>query len=114
MHKQKRTKVVAPLNLGDRVKIKNYAGKVGRIVELRGALGPGGASVYRVLVERKPAWFKSGLQLRGGWGRHPKGNAPRSEASALGARWLLPARSQPPNYRHLRGWQRGSSRPTPQ
>jgi|GEM_PF-2021412 len=55
MHKQKRTKVVAPLNLGDRVKIKNYAGKVGRIVELRGALGPGGASVYRVLVERKPA-----------------------------------------------------------
>src|SRR5271157_5106958 len=59
------------------------------------------------------AWFKSGLQLRGGWGRRPKGNAPRSEASALGARWLLPARSQPPNYRHLRGWQRGSSRPTP-
>ncbi len=61
-----------------------------------------------------PAWFKSGLQLRGGWGRRPKGNAPRSEASALGARWLLPARSQPPNSRHLRGWQRGSSRPTPQ
>jgi len=49
------------------------------------------------------AWFKSGLQLRGGWGRRPKGNAPRSEASALGARWLLPARSQPPNYRHLHG-----------
>src|SRR5208337_4564950 len=37
----------------------------------------------------------------------------RSEVSALGARWLLPTRSQPPNYRHLRGWQRGSSRPTP-
>ena len=30
------------------------------------------------------AWFKSGLRLRGGWGRRPKGNAPRSEASALG------------------------------
>ena len=61
----------------------------------------------------KLAWFKSGLQLRGGWGRRPKGNAPRSEASALGARWLLPARSQPPNSRHLRGWPRESSRPTP-
>ena len=61
----------------------------------------------------KLAWFKSGLQLRGGWGRRPKGNAPRSEASALGARWLLPAQSQPPNYRHLRGWQKESSRPTP-
>ena len=48
----------------------------------------------------KAAWFESGLQLRGGWGRHPKGNAPRSEASTLGARWLLPDR-------HLRGWQRG-------
>ena len=84
------------------------------------------------MPERTLAWFKSGLQLRGGWGRRPKGNAPRSEASALGAmtigggmvscdggnapryeasalgaRWLLPARSQPPNYRHLRGWQRG-------
>ena len=61
--------------------------------------------------QNKAAWFKSGFQLRGGWGRRPKGNAPGSEASALGARWLLPARSQPPNYRHLRGWQRGSSRP---
>src|SRR5271157_6096697 len=74
----------------------------------------------RLVPSRSPvdhtqlAWFKSGLQLRGGWGRRPKSNAPRSEASALGARWLLPARSQPPNYRHLRGWQRGSSRPTPQ
>ena len=62
--------------------------------------------------QAKSAWFKSGLQLRGGWGRRPKGNAPRSKASALGARWLLPARSQPPNYRHLRGRQRRSSRPT--
>src|SRR5271157_5213437 len=73
---------------------------------------------YREITLRKQtifsAWFKSGLQLRSGWGRRPKGNAPRFEASALGARWLLPARSQPPNYRHLRGWQSGSSRPTPQ
>src|SRR5208337_4545635 len=68
------------------------------------------------IVSQNEAWFKSRLQLRGGWGRGPKGNAPRSEASALGTRWLLPARSQPPNYRHLRGWQRGSPapRPTPQ
>ncbi len=33
---------------------------------------------------------------RDGWGRRPQGDAPRSEASALGARWLLPARPQPP------------------
>ena len=63
--------------------------------------------------QNKAAWFKSGFQLRGGWGRRPKGNAP-IRASALGARWLLPARSQPPNSRHLRGWQSGSSHPTPQ
>jgi hypothetical protein len=44
----------APLNLGDQVKIKHYGGKFGRIVELRGPLGPGGASVYRVMVQRKP------------------------------------------------------------
>src|SRR4051794_10106759 len=54
MPKQTQAKVVAPLKIGDRVKIKNYAGKIGRIAELRGPLGPGGASVYRVLVQRKP------------------------------------------------------------
>ncbi len=43
-----------------------------------------------------PAWFKRRSQLRGGWGRHPKGDAPSSEAGALGARSLLPARPQPP------------------
>jgi len=32
-------------------------------------------------------------RLTSGWlGSTPQGNAPRSEASALGARWLLPAR----------------------
>src|SRR5208282_975100 len=30
------------------------------------------------------AWFKRRSQLRGGWGRRPKGDAPRSEAGALG------------------------------
>jgi hypothetical protein len=40
-------------NLGDRVKI-HHSSLRGRIVELRGPLGPGGAQVYRVLVRRKP------------------------------------------------------------
>ncbi|OJW21808.1 MAG: hypothetical protein BGO49_26340 [Planctomycetales bacterium 71-10] len=44
----------APLALGDYVRIKHSAGLVGRIVELRGGLGPDGALVYRVLVDRKP------------------------------------------------------------
>src|SRR5208282_2953951 len=43
------------------------------------------------------------VTTQGGWGRRPEGDAPRSEASALGARWLLPARPQPPSYCHLRG-----------
>ena len=37
------------------------------------------------------------VTAQGGWSRRPKGDAPRSEASALGARWLLPARPQPPS-----------------
>ncbi len=45
---------IGSLKLGDRVKIKDFAGKIGRIAELRGPLGPGGAPVYRVLVQRKP------------------------------------------------------------
>src|SRR5271157_5488383 len=43
------------------------------------------------------------VTTQSGWGRRPEGDAPRSEASALGARWLLPARPQPPSYCHLRG-----------
>ena len=42
-------------NLGDRVKIRYSGGLRGRIVELRGPLGPGGAQIYRVLVRRKPS-----------------------------------------------------------
>jgi hypothetical protein len=38
----------------------------------------------------------------GGSGRCPEGDAPRSEACALGARWLLPARPQPPSSCHPR------------
>ena len=51
------------LNLGDRVRIKYYGGKYGKIVELRGALGPDGAQVYRVRVGRKP--FTSQIELLG-------------------------------------------------
>jgi hypothetical protein len=52
MAKQK--SLVPRLKLGDRVKILCFAGQRGRIVELRGALGPGGIHVYRVRVPRKP------------------------------------------------------------
>ena len=54
MAKKKRPEVLASFKLGDRVRIKNYAGQVGKIVEYRGPLGPGGAPVYRVQVRRKP------------------------------------------------------------
>ena len=44
----------APLfKYGDRVSIR-YSDMKGPIVELRGALGPGGAQIYRVRVRRKP------------------------------------------------------------
>jgi hypothetical protein len=46
--------LVPILKLGDLVKIRALEGRTGRITELRGPLGPGGASVYRVLVARKP------------------------------------------------------------
>ena len=54
MAEKKQPKVSVPFKLGDKVRIKNYAGKVGKIVEYRGTLGPGGAPVYRVQVKRKP------------------------------------------------------------
>jgi hypothetical protein len=40
--------------IGDRVKLKTQAGRIGRITEYRGPLGPKGANVYRVLIRRKP------------------------------------------------------------
>jgi hypothetical protein len=51
MAKQKTTPL---LNLGDRVRVLHYPKLHGRIVELRGPLGPGGAKIYRVLFPRKP------------------------------------------------------------
>lgn len=42
------------LKVGDRVTIRHASGLQGRVVELRGPLGPGGALVYRVEVRKKP------------------------------------------------------------
>lgn len=54
MSEHERRMSVTLLKLGDRVRIRHYAGNLGRVVELRGPLGPGGAQVYRVQVARKP------------------------------------------------------------
>lgn len=55
MAKKPATRTVKPtpiFSIGDRVEIINFG--VGKITELRGALGPGGAQVYRVAYRRKP------------------------------------------------------------
>ena len=46
-------KTAEPWKLGDRVRIR-YSRWRGRIVELHGPFGPGGANLYRVRVRRKP------------------------------------------------------------
>jgi hypothetical protein len=43
-----------PLKLGDLVKIRHSGYEPGRIVELRGPLGPGGVQIYRVRIRGKP------------------------------------------------------------
>jgi hypothetical protein len=43
------------LKLGDLVEIRHFNKRRGKIVELRGPLGPGGLQVYRVIVRRKPS-----------------------------------------------------------
>ncbi len=50
----------------------------------------------KVLLRERVGTVQKRVTAQGGWGRRPQGDAPRSEASALGARWLLPARPQPP------------------
>jgi hypothetical protein len=49
--------------LGDRVSIRHSGGLRGRIVELRGPLGPSGAQIYRVRVRgmAEPTY----IELRG-------------------------------------------------
>ena len=54
MAKKSEVKPPNSFNLGDRVRIKDFAGQIGRIAELRGPLGPSGVSVYRVRLRRKP------------------------------------------------------------
>lgn len=51
---RKRGGLTPPLKLGDRVKIRHYDNQTGRVVELRGPLGPGGAQIYGVEVDRDP------------------------------------------------------------
>lgn len=43
-----------PIQLGDRVRVRDTNGVVGRVVELRGPLGPKGAQVYRLRLRGKP------------------------------------------------------------
>ncbi len=49
-----KTQILNDLGLGARVRIKNYSGPPGRIVELRGPLGPNGVNIYRVAIPQNP------------------------------------------------------------
>jgi hypothetical protein len=40
--------------VGQRVKLVTQAGRVGKIAEYRGPLGPKGAKLYRVMIRQKP------------------------------------------------------------
>ena len=51
---KKMTVANVPFKVGDRVRILSSANMRGRIVELRGALGPNGMQIYRVRLRRKP------------------------------------------------------------
>ena len=46
-------KVTEPLRMGDLVRIPHLGNQRARVVELWGALGPGGTQVYRVRVLQK-------------------------------------------------------------
>jgi hypothetical protein len=46
-------KVSEPLKLGDLVRIPHFGNQRARVVELWGALGPGGMQVYRMRVLQK-------------------------------------------------------------
>jgi hypothetical protein len=48
----KKATPVLTFSVGDRVEILHFGR--GKITEIRGPLGPGGAQVYRVLYSRKP------------------------------------------------------------
>lgn len=46
--------LIEPLKVGTLVKILNSGYSRARIAEYRGPLGPKGARIYRVLVQKKP------------------------------------------------------------
>jgi hypothetical protein len=46
--------LIEPLEIGTVVKIRHSGYHRAKIAEFRGPLGPGGARVYRVLVQNKP------------------------------------------------------------
>jgi hypothetical protein len=48
----KKAKTEPVFSVGDRVEIMHFG--PGKVIELRGPLGPDGAQVYRVLYSRKP------------------------------------------------------------
>jgi hypothetical protein len=50
-------KVDPVLKLGDYVTVLHTAWPPGRIVELRGPLGPGGVQIYRIRIGRKREAF---------------------------------------------------------
>ena len=54
MAKKKATKPVPVFQLGDYVFIRHTHWPRGRIIELRGPLGPGGCEIYRVRIGKKP------------------------------------------------------------
>jgi len=58
-----KSKTAPLLKLGDRVRVMYYPDLRGRIVELCGPLGPGGAEIYRVRFPRKPKSMY--IELRG-------------------------------------------------
>jgi len=47
-------KVSQTLKVGDMVKVRYSGFKRAKVVEERGALGPSGKLVYRIIVRRKP------------------------------------------------------------
>src|SRR5208337_229299 len=57
---------------------------------------------YRLLEVRETGMVQTQVTAQGWLGSTPEGDAPRSEAGAQGARWLSPARPQPPRSCHPR------------
>jgi hypothetical protein len=100
-HEQKKPASVskrrAKFLLGEWVKIRDSGGRAGRIVELRGPLGPEGAQIYRVRVGRKPDF--SYLELR----EDQLEGAPINDMSADEVRAMLKRERENPTLRFKLG-----------